>query len=436
MNFRTLAVLILIFNMGCTAQNDFLSKGLLSSMQKEDDRVGLQQGFPSPTPVPPNAKVFSKSPVFAAQSAIGYTISRTSTGSYVASPSLRDFDSHLSSVRISGTENGYLQNADFYVKAGTKTRPRADANGNWLFSTTQDTNRSLGQVMAFYWLNRQKFQANAILPGSWKTSGTRITVDAYCARAGYNAYWDPSSNLICMGYVGNFQTSYDASIYNHELGHANLQFATDEQIYEGSSDAICRSSSGTAYGCCPTAAGCIGAINEGQADVHAFIVHNSGTLGEFFVNNLSGFATRNAEVNSTTRILTAQARFAGTGKEIHSMGGVWNAAWWTLKRSIGAPAMGKIFFHHLELLQGSDDFRSALESIIDADQQLVRAGVFRTNHRSQIIAAFSQHGISLPPQFAITGETSRNVASFKEATQVSFTQKIINLVKAWLIQIF
>jgi hypothetical protein len=382
-------------------------------------------GVPDPIPTAPNAKVFMKSPVFGAQKPVGYNVLNSDAqGNITPSPATaQNFDSYLVDVILGGTVGGLLQNADLSVKTdyldgtgfhvSTLQRAQMDSTGKWNYSSVNDPNHRLGQVMAYYWIQSEKNTANAAIPGGWHATGKNISIYSYCYDAngtfgktnlGLNAFWAGlNSNFTCMGYVGPFEFDFDASVYAHEMGHADIDYATNGQITAGNKTSIACSFDAN-NSCCPNSDGCSDAMNEGQADVHAFITFNSGALGEFFMNSLSGLDGRNGDLNAN---LTSTAMFNGTatdpitnqpygkyGAEIHSMGGVWGAAWWTLRKNLGAGVADKIFFAHLELLTGGDTFKTALSAIVTADQTLVTNGTFAANHQTQILAAFQQHGIT------------------------------------------
>jgi hypothetical protein len=396
----------------CGGQPD-LAKTILQSTQSS-----LTTGSSDPDLSPtPNGKVFRKNPSFGATTAVAYSYTYSAASdTYTFTPATTiNFDAALVDVVISGYRNNFLENADIQVLTdaasadgtlltSTLARARPDPLGRWNFSSVGDSSRRLGQLMAYYWINNMKEVANRNLAGSWHPTGADIGVYSHCydingafAKAtglGPNAFWSSVDNVVCMSFSGPFEASHDASVYDHEMGHANIDYGTNGQITEGVYAANC-TANGQTFECCATADGCAGAINEGQADVHSYIVFNSPRIGEYFLNSPNGIRSRAADLNST---LTTTQKFAdgSFGKEIHNFGGVWGAAWWTLRQSLGSPITDKIFFAHLELLTGNDTFRTALNQILAADQQLVTRGIFTANHRTQILAAFSRHGITPP----------------------------------------
>ena len=76
------------------------------------------------------------------------------------------------------------------------------------------------------------------------------------------------------------------------------------------------------------------------------------------------------------------------------MGGVWNAALWTLRQNLGSDVADKLFLLHIQKLTGNDTFGTALSQILQADILLRNQGVFNQDHSQVILASFAQHGIT------------------------------------------
>lgn len=364
-----------------------------------------------------NALGFQKSPVYTAQKGIAYSLAAVGNR-FVVSPSVRiDFDNYLIPITIEGTQNGLLENGDFkvYPDLGGKLR-RAHPNklGYWLFSSADDPDKKLGQVMAFYWLNEQAKYAESQKPGLWAAKGKEIEVFSQCEdplAQSAAAFWDPSLNRICMGSFDNLDTAYDASIYVHEAQHANIGYATKGQVYATSgapTTELCYAGDpNTTPSCCKASVpGCMPAMDEGMADYFAYTLFESPTLAEFFMNTPTGFAERNADLNLKSPIITLQSMNDGTridpnrgvpfgsanGREIHNMGGVWGTALWNLRKTLGKSVADKIFLSNLHNYTGNDTFSTALSNIILTDRLLYPSN----NHETQIRNVFGQHGITAP----------------------------------------
>jgi len=295
------------------------------------------------------------------------------------SPSLRPTSDLRSlqtyGVKIAGLDNsGFLQNSSFRIIPTAGARIQKTAAGNWKHSfsncsttpCTSDPNRSLGQLMAFYYLNEQSriFTERA---GVFYAANRNIIVDSYDSTVVNNAYWDRAS--IVMG-VSNISGSsgelaLSAEIYLHELGHANAQYASNNAIYGTDPN----STSGGTY--CRTQAGCIGAINEGLADYHAAMVFSDNTKsGETFFNTPSGLTLGSGiprDVNANPS-LSAAAIFNllsnGNRGEIHNLGVLYGAIWWEVRKAAANPLeVDKLFSNHLMSLTSSDTFLTVLTKI-------------------------------------------------------------------------
>lgn len=375
--------------------------------------------FLSQVPVVPggNAWAFNKSPVFSSQSDIAYPHTLiTGIPQFSTSPR-RNFDTHRVPVTLTGTTNGLLENSYISVWADQNralTRAQRNPKGYWAYSSMNDSSSRLGQVNAYYWLMKQRDITEEISPGSFWADGEGIDVFTRCAGAGPNAYFSSALSSgnpgICVGYLNEMELSYDASIFVHEMAHANIFFATSEAINEDVNFVSCRNN-GSSPWCCPKVGagseGCSRAIDEGQADVFNFIVFNDGHIAEFLWNSIYGFEERDAVTNTIAGdeirldevALDQPTAQPWSGREVHVLGGVWNAAWWNLRKALtenftdGQQIADEIFFAHLELLGGDDTFTTALDLILEVDEDLYDV----ENHRPYIIQAFSRHAIYPTP---------------------------------------
>jgi hypothetical protein len=340
-----------------------------------------------------NACIFLKNPVFQKGSPLSSPLSATSD--------LRSLQ--IYGVTLTGLDgSGYLQNSTFAVAPSGLTRATADGSGNWKFpystcsagSCTVDPNHQLGQVMAYYWLSKQE-QVMVSRTGKFYSSGKAIPVDTY--KAGYNnASFDRSvlpSGKITMGVNGTGnEYALSAEIYNHEMGHANFYHANPSAGYSTATHQYCGTSN--QYVCCKTTAGCLLAINEGQADYHAAIVFNEAVaLGEALVNNIAGFSEcgllRAISANTNT---TNQATYDACGSrsqlgEPHLMGRVYASVWWMVRSKAGnnPQEVDRLFTEHLAVLSSSDTFATALVKIQTLDSSL-----FGGKYSSDFAAEFAR----------------------------------------------
>lgn len=232
---------------------------------------------------------------------------------------------------------------DVFSSAGSRAAP---VNGKWNFAYRTDTaQHAVAQVMAFYWLNEQ-IDYMKMNSGIFYAENKNIRVDAFSSAVNNNAYWDGAN--IVMGNFGAQELALSSEVYLHEMGHANLDFATNRQLVIGSSF-------------CATKFGCIGAIHEGMADIHGAIMFpQDPTMAQTVTNTLAGWTSRDPR-NFTERNLDYFFTTLSQGGEIHGMGTAYSTILWQIFKD---PAMNPrdfetLFSMHLPRLTSSSDFRSA-----------------------------------------------------------------------------
>lgn len=270
-------------------------------------------------------------------------------------------------VQISGLTNpSQLKNASIDVVAtnGARATP---INGKWKFPYQTDTNHKVAQVMAYYWLNKEidYFETNA---GVFYAKNKNIKVDAYNASVRNNAYYDGSQ--IVMGDFNNQEASLSAEIYIHEMGHANLDHATNGQLNISSNQ-------------CPDTNGCIGGIHEGQADLHSVIMFPTQTaMAETVVNSMAGWSSRDVK-----KQLGKNKNDFGT--EVHSSGTAYATALYKIYSSPEVPSKDfeKMFTMHLSRLTSNSNY-------IDGKNKLIQVSdTYFAGKYSQIIqTAFASMG--------------------------------------------
>jgi hypothetical protein len=236
--------------------------------------------------------------------------------------------------------------------------------------------------MAFYWLNNQ-ISFFKQWTGNFYAAEKKIQVFAYNPMYGGevldNAFWDSDLNSIVMGRSESLPAvSYGlaAEIYAHEMGHADLEYASPSSSIESN------------Y--CADSKGCFGGIHEGQADYHAALMFGPGPVGESILNDLNGLSggpcviDRNILKNST--LMAAKAFKPGNcsysdgtpaeNGEVHDMGALYASMWWEVRRKSGATPgkssreLDQLFMEHLAALQTSDTFVTALCKISNIDKAI------------------------------------------------------------------
>lgn len=181
--------------------------------------------------------------------------------------------------------------------------------------------------MAYFWLTLQESEMMQ-RAGQFFSRGKNIAVYAYTDQVQDNAYWDGGSEQIVMGFASGsgdqpaHEMAMSSEIYLHEMGHANLQYAVGgyQAIDPPASMERCDRN---CY--CTSVRGCIGAINEGQADFHFLMLfHDSTPLGETWANSMNGIGGRNVARNQN---MTAQQAF-NSSNGVYTTGAFYAAVLW------------------------------------------------------------------------------------------------------------
>ncbi len=261
------------------------------------------------------------------------------------------YGADLSAVQVFGvklrnlTNVTTLRNASINVTASAGVRA-VPVNGKWNFAYKDDTAKhAVSQVMAFYWLNEQ-IEYMKLNSGVFYAENKAINVDAFSTLVNNNAYWDGTS--VVMGNFGTQELALSSEVYLHEMGHANLDFATNRQLVISSNR-------------CATKFGCIGAIHEGMADIHANLLFPlDPTMAQAVTNTLGGWADRDPR-NFVSRNLDYFFTTLSANGEVHGMGTAYSTILYQIFKDVSMnPRDFEIMFSmHLPRLTSSSDFRSA-----------------------------------------------------------------------------
>ncbi len=289
-------------------------------------------------------------------------------------------------VKLTGmTSNNRLENNSISVKSSLSA-PATPSGNAWRFPYKDDSNNhNVAQVMAYFWLTYQEQQMIS-RTGKFYAANKRITVDAYNSLVQNNAYWDTQG--IVMGIAtpngGSHEMALSAEVYLHEMGHANFQFAVGRFLND--------SNAGSNPNLCATSNGCIGAINEGQADFHfAMLFWDNTALGETFVNNINGISQSGINRNpAKTLQMKAYDYFSKSSGEIHGMGSFYSSVLWSIYTDpqMNKKDFEKLFTAHLTMFTESTRFPEARDILIAQD-----ANLFSGKYKSLITAAFLAKGI-------------------------------------------
>lgn len=341
-----------------------------------------------------NACIFWKNPVAQVGAPLAAPITRTSDLSGI----------QIHAVKLEGyDDSGLLKNGSFFVRAlnpNGRLVSLSTESGQFKFGYNNDPIHRVGQVMAFYWLTVQEKYMKEVT-GDFFASNKGISVVSYVPNL-ENAYWDADLQEVVLGSsaAGN-EFALGAEVYAHEMGHANINYATDYAINEtvGSFEsAVCSGGQGV---CCRTVNGCSWAINEGQADYHAGILFPSNVnFLESFVNNPDGLNECGLSRNiDASKDLTADqaynacnAQFRG---EVHVTGRIYASVWWEVRKAAEAQEPGKgadevdvLFTNHLVALDASDTFVTAMDKVLAVDQAL-----YQGKYSEMFTDEFARRGI-------------------------------------------
>lgn len=301
--------------------------------------------------------------------------------------------------------SGFLKNLSVDVYANTLANVASRVStttGNFKFSYGNDPKHQLSQVMAFYWLNMQiKYMVARV--GNFFAQDRNIKVFAWdnSAAARDNAYYNTAANDVHIGIdsvTGN-ENALGAEILIHEMGHANVDYATNKLINQisGATHKFCVNANDGNI-CCTNRLGCSSALNEGQADYHAAIMFGSSpALGQHITNTLNGLSTcgvtRNSLVNST---ITADSVFGACNNnnfdgEVHVVGTLYASIWFELRKKAALVndaeviLLDKLFNEHLKVMRGTDTFETIYNKIIAAD-----ASLFNNKFTASVTAEFQR----------------------------------------------
>jgi hypothetical protein len=305
-------------------------------------------------------------------------------------------DTQTFGVKLTGLTNpNSLANSSFRVTASSGATAPLE-NGKLMRAYADDQGEHyIAQLMAYFWLNYQ-IVATEARAGTFYAKNRNIAVDSYATQGEGttgNAYWDGGSRRIVLGFkplsgtTVAHEMALSAEVFMHEMGHANLQYGAGgfDAIYPSSSTTRCSQSS-----CfCLSAQGCIGAINEGQADFH-YLMHfrESPAIAETITNSTSGWADRNVANNANVSVTD---RFEQTQGQVHSHGSIYASILWSIysNSSVDKKEFEKLFINHLQSLTGSSRFQESREALLAEDQSL-----FNGKYASIIREAFNSRGVT------------------------------------------
>ena len=266
------------------------------------------------------------------------------------------------------------------ITHGEVAEPSQDPNqGPWKYSYKNDTKGYIAQLMAYHWLNYQE-KKMIELTGVFFAKNKSIYVDALNKNIINNAFWDGSK--IAMGMANSsgsrqHEMALSSEIYLHEMGHANIDYATNKAIHGDPNGPACN-----------RIEGCISAINEGQADFHFVLIFPEHTaMGETWANRLAGISLRDVSKNMNLTMKQAYDQHIG---EEHDMGAVYASILYSIyiNPNVVKSDFEKLFSLHLQKLTSQSRFKQARDILI-ADNETF----FNGKYTEIIRTAFNSRGV-------------------------------------------
>lgn len=305
------------------------------------------------------------------------------------------------------TASGLLKNSfiDVYASntssSSTSYLRLSPSNGKYKFPYQADTEFKFAQLMAFYWINyaREFFENRGATYYSAKTMSGKpaLPVDAFNATDSdliNNGYftWDAGTapwGMVALGSVRSdsklavvdHEVALSAEAYVHEMGHANLFYASGgpkNSSYGLDDNVMAVGSTSLAY-ICKTVNGCRTAIDEGQADFHSHLIfERQPYFLETFLNLGLGDPHRNLNyVNAyTAQSWYDTATLMVDGKtykgEVHYMGAMYANILFNIYNNTNSDKLKfiKVFTAHLAMIDQTATFSSMKQALLDSNRAI------------------------------------------------------------------
>ncbi|CAN5657261.1 hypothetical protein BH10BDE1_BH10BDE1_27070 [soil metagenome] len=247
---------------------------------------------------------------------------------------------------------------------------------------------SFEQANVYYWMNRAAEYFDARTKGSLpaKAKGIKVVVDDTIT--GY----ETATNTIRLKMTDSSQTvAWSGDIAVHLFGLANLMLANPNG-WTTLAAAKHQTCNAIDKGCCATLSGCGNAIRFGVGEYFAASMFPDHTrIGDAIVNTgnpqiIAGVARDVASLSSNT----ASQIFTNSSGNAQAMGLLYAAIWWQVRAASGQSSaeIDRIFLEHLSLIDGSDDFRTAI-----AKAKTVDARLYGGSHSAQFDAQLTARGL-------------------------------------------
>lgn len=316
-----------------------------------------------------DACLFLKNPVATQKSSFSGSVSSSS-----ALDSLQTYG-----VKLTGLAGGGLLANSTITIDSVQGTPVIFGSTNLKQSAKSDSGRAIAQASAFYWMNRtQEYLSDRT--GVAPARGKLIRVVADDTLAG----WSPETNSIHLKLTDSGHAmAWSADLAIYFFGQANLQHATAGAIRRNPASRH-KTCGLKTYGCCIDAFGCSRAIASGVGDYFAAMMFpDQPTVGETWANRTQGLGACNLsrDLNEartrSSRVAYDACSASGVAGEVSTMGTVYAALWWQVRKNAetAAPGLGAIdidtlFMRHLSVLTGDDNFSTAVVKVLQLDKSL------------------------------------------------------------------
>lgn len=282
-------------------------------------------------------------------------------------------------VKLSGVAAaGPLENPSFKIRTLSGTPVQLVGGTTAKKAISDDSTRSVAQLMTFYWLNRTKEYVEASTGVFYaKDKGIEVFVDDHITG------WSAKNNSIHLIVAPDGRNeAWNGDLTIHNLALANLHYATNGGISSGleTKHKIC----GNLYaGCCTTDRGCARAISSGVGDyMVAMMFPETPSIGETWANSIDG--TSACAISRDLRLIKDRTVVDAYGActaslsagNVTVLGGIYASMWWNVRAAAETAKAGAareidtIFMQHLAVLTGADDFSTALAKIKSVDARL------------------------------------------------------------------
>lgn len=247
---------------------------------------------------------------------------------------------------------------------------------------------SFEQANVYYWMNRAAEYFDARTGGALPAKNKNIKVIVDDTITGY----ETTSNTIRLKMTNSSQTvAWSGDVAVHMFGLANLMLANPNgwTTLSATKHLTCNA---TDKGCCTTLNGCGNAIRFGVGEYFAAGMFPDRTrIGEAIVNTgnpqiIAGVARNVASLSANT----ASQIFSNSSGHAQAMGLLYASIWWQVRAAAGQSSaeIDRVFLEHLSLIDGADDFRSAIAKAKTVDSRLYGGA-----HSAQFDAQLSARGL-------------------------------------------